>query len=66
MLPIKIARSGVTHAMTWRASQQFEAGDFAAAERAYRDILDNFPNDPVARFLLRECTERRRSLVVSC
>jgi class 3 adenylate cyclase/ABC-type nitrate/sulfonate/bicarbonate transport system substrate-binding protein len=53
-------------AMTWRASQQFEAGDFAAAERAYRDILDNFPNDPVARFLLRECTELRTSLLVSC
>jgi class 3 adenylate cyclase/ABC-type nitrate/sulfonate/bicarbonate transport system substrate-binding protein len=52
-------------AMTWQASQLFEAGDFAAAERAYRTILDNFPADSVAKFMLRECEERRTSLVVS-
>jgi class 3 adenylate cyclase/ABC-type nitrate/sulfonate/bicarbonate transport system substrate-binding protein len=46
-------------AMTWQASQQFESGDFAAAERAYRAILDNFPDDPVAKFMLAECAERR-------
>jgi class 3 adenylate cyclase/ABC-type nitrate/sulfonate/bicarbonate transport system substrate-binding protein len=46
-------------AMTWQASQQIEAGDFAAAERAYRAILDNFPGDPVARFMLKECGEGR-------
>jgi class 3 adenylate cyclase/ABC-type nitrate/sulfonate/bicarbonate transport system substrate-binding protein len=47
-------------AMTWQASQQFEAGDFAAAERAYRAILVEFADDPVARFILRECEERRK------
>jgi class 3 adenylate cyclase/ABC-type nitrate/sulfonate/bicarbonate transport system substrate-binding protein len=46
-------------AMTWRASQQIEAGDFAAAEHTYRTILDNFPGDPVAKFMLGECEERR-------
>jgi class 3 adenylate cyclase/ABC-type nitrate/sulfonate/bicarbonate transport system substrate-binding protein len=46
-------------AMTWRASQQIEAGDFAAAEHAYRAILDNFPGDPVAKFMLKECEESR-------
>jgi hypothetical protein len=33
-------------AMTWQASQKFKAGDFAAAERAYRDILKEFPKMP--------------------
>jgi class 3 adenylate cyclase len=46
-------------AMTWQASQQIEAGDFAAAERTYRAILDNFPGDPVAKFMLKECEECR-------
>jgi len=46
-------------AMTWQASQQIEGGDFAAAERAYRAILDNFPGDPVAKFMLKECEESR-------
>src|SRR5260370_24292775 len=45
-------------AMTWQASQQIEAGDFAAG-RAYRAILDNFPGDPVAKFMLKECEESR-------
>ncbi|SHK52239.1 ABC-type nitrate/sulfonate/bicarbonate transport system, substrate-binding protein [Bradyrhizobium lablabi] len=51
-------------AMTWKASQWMEAGDFAAAERGYRDILDNFPADPVAKVMLEECGQRRTSLVV--
>ena len=46
-------------AMTWQASQQMEAGDFRAAERAYRAILDNFPRDPVAKLMLKECEESR-------
>jgi class 3 adenylate cyclase len=46
-------------AMTWQASQQFEAGDFVAAQRAYRTILDNFPSDSVASFMLEECEKRR-------
>ncbi len=45
--------------MTWRASQQFESDKFAAAERAYRAILDKFPADPVAKFMRKECEERR-------
>ncbi len=49
-------------AMICQASQYFEAGDFAAAERAYRAILDKFPDDPVARFMLEECKERRNPL----
>jgi Tfp pilus assembly protein PilF len=48
-------------AMTWQASQYFEAGDFAAAERAYRVILDNFPHDPLAKFMLNECEESRKA-----
>jgi hypothetical protein len=45
--------------MTYPASQEFEAGDFAAAERAYCAILDNFPRDTVAKFMLKECEEWR-------
>ena len=48
-------------AMTWQASQKFEAGDLPAAERAYRDILKEFPEDPLARFMLAECTGKQRS-----
>jgi TolA-binding protein len=51
--------------MTWQASQQFEAGDFAAAERGYRAILEQFPGDSVAKFMLGECEERRTPLVAS-
>jgi hypothetical protein len=50
-------------AMTWQASQRFEAGDFVAAERDYRAILDDFPGDPVARFMLAECWERASGLL---
>jgi class 3 adenylate cyclase/ABC-type nitrate/sulfonate/bicarbonate transport system substrate-binding protein len=46
-------------AMTWQASKRIEAGDFVGAERAYRAILDNFPGDPVAKFMLKECEESR-------
>jgi class 3 adenylate cyclase/ABC-type nitrate/sulfonate/bicarbonate transport system substrate-binding protein len=47
-------------AMTWQASQRMEAGDLAAAEGAYRATLEEFPDDPVARFMLGECKERRK------
>src|SRR5260370_38888714 len=40
-------------AMTWQASQQMGAGDFRAAETAYRRIRNNFPRRPVPRFLLK-------------
>src|SRR5271163_1229947 len=45
-------------AMTWKASLLIEAGNFTAAARAYRTLLDNFPDDPVAKFLLGECKEK--------
>ena len=46
-------------AMTWQASQKFEAGDFFAAEDAYRDILKAFPEDSVARFMMAECARKQ-------
>lgn len=46
-------------AMTWHASQEFEAGDFSAAERAYRALLESFPDDSLARFMVGECAEKR-------
>ncbi len=48
-------RDGQLSAMTWQASQKFETGDLAAAERLYRDILREFPEDALARFMLAEC-----------
>jgi class 3 adenylate cyclase/ABC-type nitrate/sulfonate/bicarbonate transport system substrate-binding protein len=48
-------------AMTWQASRKFEAGDFPAAERAYRDILKEFPEDALARFMVAECAGKRRA-----
>ena len=38
--------------MTWRASSCFERGEFAAAGDRYREILQRFPNDPVAKAML--------------
>ncbi|MGY4424486.1 class 3 adenylate cyclase/ABC-type nitrate/sulfonate/bicarbonate transport system substrate-binding protein [Bradyrhizobium sp. JR6.1] len=46
-------------AMTRLASQYFEAGDVAAAQRAYHSVLIAFPGDPVAKFMLTECEECR-------
>jgi adenylate cyclase len=40
--------------MTWGASSYFERGDFAEATRRYREILESFPNDPVAKAILRD------------
>jgi class 3 adenylate cyclase len=42
-------------AMTRDASENFEAGDFATAECAYRAILKVFPDDSLAAFMLGEC-----------
>jgi hypothetical protein len=47
--------------MTWQASQKFEAGDFQAAELSYRDILKEFPEDTLARFMIAECAGKQRS-----
>jgi hypothetical protein len=49
--------------VTWQASGQFEAGNFVAAERAYRAILDNFPGDPVATFMSKESRDRAADLL---
>jgi class 3 adenylate cyclase/ABC-type nitrate/sulfonate/bicarbonate transport system substrate-binding protein len=42
--------------MTWRASKAFEAGDLNAAARRYREILEAFPSDPVAKVMLAACS----------
>ena len=39
-------------AMTWKASSYFEQGAFDEAARGYREILEAFPDDPVARTML--------------
>lgn len=41
--------------LTAEAMQRFEAGDRAAAGAQYAAILQRFPDDPVARSMLREC-----------
>jgi class 3 adenylate cyclase/ABC-type nitrate/sulfonate/bicarbonate transport system substrate-binding protein len=46
-------------AMTWHASQRFEAGDFVAAEQAYREMLKAFPRDSLTMFMIAECTAKR-------
>ena len=40
--------------LTGPASQLFEAGDYRKAAAAYRQILDRFPDDPVAKSMLGE------------
>jgi hypothetical protein len=40
--------------MTWVASDCFERGDVAEAARHYGEILQLFPNDPVATVMLRD------------
>jgi adenylate cyclase len=42
--------------MTWVASNAFEKGDFAEAESCYREILAEYPNDPVAQAMLVACS----------
>jgi len=42
--------------MTWAASKSFEQGDFDQAERRYREILKEFPNDPVVKAMLAACS----------
>ena len=38
--------------MTWKASRYFEQGAFDEAARGYREILEAFPDDPVANTML--------------
>jgi len=39
--------------MSWEAVRVRERGDLAEAMRLYRAILDVFPDDPVAKFMLK-------------
>ena len=48
-------------AMTWVASEKFEAGDFLTAEMAYRDILNEFPEDSLARSMIAECGVKQKA-----
>jgi class 3 adenylate cyclase/ABC-type nitrate/sulfonate/bicarbonate transport system substrate-binding protein len=50
-------------AMTWHASQYFEAGDFVASENAYRAILVEFPADAVGKVMLLESMEGSRNAI---
>lgn len=45
-------------AMTWKASQKFEAGELPAAESVYHEILKEFPRDSLAKFMIAECRQR--------
>jgi hypothetical protein len=38
--------------MIWAASDCFERGDVVEAARRYQEILEVFPNDPVAKVML--------------
>jgi len=54
-------RQDLLSEMTWHASQQFEAGDLPAAERAYRNLLKEFPEDRLAMVMIAECTGKQQS-----
>jgi class 3 adenylate cyclase/ABC-type nitrate/sulfonate/bicarbonate transport system substrate-binding protein len=54
-------RDEALSAMTWHASQKFEAGDFPAAERAYREILKEFPEESLAMFMIAESAEKHKA-----
>ena len=47
--------------MTSHASQKLGAGEFPAAGMAYRDILNEFPEDALARSMIAECTGKKCS-----
>jgi adenylate cyclase len=42
--------------LTWSASTTFEKGEFSEAARRYLKILEEFPNDPVAKVMLAACS----------
>jgi adenylate cyclase len=44
--------------MTWEASDYFERGHFNEAARRYRKILEEFPNDTVAKSMLEASSPR--------
>ncbi|SHH95380.1 Adenylate cyclase, class 3 [Bradyrhizobium erythrophlei] len=47
--------------MTWAASRCFEAGDIEGASCGYREILEHFPNDGVAKSMLVACSQSKVS-----
>jgi adenylate cyclase len=44
--------------MTWVASKSFENGDLSESADHYREILGEFPNDPIAKAMLAACSPR--------
>jgi adenylate cyclase len=42
--------------MTWVASKSFDNGALKEAARRYRDVLGEFPNDPVAKAMVAACS----------
>jgi adenylate cyclase len=48
--------------MTWDASEHFEKEDFAEAARRYRHILEQFPNDPVAKSMFAASSPNAQSV----
>lgn len=42
--------------LTWSASTTFEKGDLSEAARGYQKILEDFPNDPLAKAMLAACS----------
>jgi class 3 adenylate cyclase/ABC-type nitrate/sulfonate/bicarbonate transport system substrate-binding protein len=47
--------------MTWEASECLEKGDLKEAARRYQKILEEFPDDPVAKLMLVVSSTGRRS-----
>ena len=47
--------------MTWKASHEFERGNFPAAELGNIEILKAFPKYSFARFMITECAAMPRS-----
>jgi Tetratricopeptide repeat len=43
--------------MTWKASNFAERGEFDVAADHYREILQRFPNDPVAKAMLHDLSD---------
>ena len=47
--------------LTAAASAEFEAGEFEGAADAYREVLREFPDDPLAKAMLAECSQGARA-----
>jgi adenylate cyclase len=51
--------------MTWAASNCFEAGDLDGAARCYWKILEEFPNDGVAKSMLGACAPSKQPIAAA-